>query len=564
MTNPNSGGPLQRPKGKIPGADIPLEHYLRMVIHRKWLILAVFLVVTAGTAVYAWLLPNIYTSYTTILVDPQKVPEFYVKSTVTGDVRNRISALSNEILSSTQLQKIIDTLGLYPEERKKLAREDVIAKMHRDISTTVVNDFAGNQDLQAFRIQYSGRDPRLVSQVASRLAGAFIDENAKNREQQADDTAKFIENQLDETRKLLETQEAKIKDFNLQHIGQLPEQQTAFIQVESQLQAQLQIETDALNNAQNRRKELVAALTQAPAKVVDMDPPGETTPAGPAAVNKPHAPGVDPLAAERAQLAALLTRYSVNHPDVVRLKHKIAQDEALAKAKAAATPVAVVVPSAVTPNAAPSSTTHSQEQTIAVADSGPHFNPVVQSQIHAVDEEIARHTQVQQGLNKQLAAYRARLDSIPVTQQELAALTRDYEISKARYSQLLDRRMTAETATELEVRQKGEKFDIIDPAVPAERPTSPVRWMIDLGGAVAGLVLGLLAALSTEFFGMAITDSQDVAEATGVGVLGVIPVIMTQSDQIIRRRRWIMGLASTMGAAVIAGVVLFLKLRNQA
>jgi len=565
MTIPNSAGPVLRPKAKTSGSEIPLEHYLRLIAYRKWIVVAVFLAVTAGTAVVAWLLPNIYVSYAEIVVDPQKVPDFYVRSTVTGDARNRISALANDILSANRLQKIIDNLNLYPKERKTLAREDVLAKMRKDIVTTVMSDFAGNQDLQAFKIQYSGQDPQLVAQVATKLADSFIEENLKNREAQASGTADFIENQLEKTRGLLETQESKIKDFNLKHIGQLPEQQTTMIQGMSQVQAQLQIENDAITSAQERKRELVASLAQPPARVVDMDPPGEIAPAGPAAASTPHAVAVDPIAADKAQLATLLTRYSVNHPDVVRLKHKIAQEEALAKAKAASSPVMVAIPPSTPAPAAASNPTvsHSPAQ-VAAADSAPHFNPVIQSQIRAVDDEIARHSETQQRLNKQLESYHARLDSIPVTQQELAELTRDYEISKARYSQLLDRKMSAETASQMESVMKGEQFSVVDPAVPAERPTSPVRWLIDLGGAVAGLVLGLLAALSTEFFGMAITDSQDVMEASGVGVLGVIPVIMTQSDRVVQRRRWIMGIASTVGAAVIAGVVLFLKFRNQA
>ena len=120
--------------------------------------IGVALAVSAGTAVVSHYLPNVYTSETVILVDPQKVPDSNVKSTDTGDVRNRLSTLSQQILSATRLQKIIETLNLYPEDRKTLAREDVIARMRSDISVQVVSDFGTSQDLQAFRITYSGKD----------------------------------------------------------------------------------------------------------------------------------------------------------------------------------------------------------------------------------------------------------------------------------------------------------------------------------------------------------------------------------------------------------------------
>src|SRR5579863_6150400 len=146
------------------------EHCLRLMFHRKWLILGVFVFVSAATVAFTSRLPNIYTSETVILVDPQKVPDNYVKATVSGDIRNRLGTLKQQILSATRLQKIIDSLNLYSTERKTMAREDVIAHMRSDISVSVVSDFGGAQDLQAFRIEYSGSDPQLVSQVTNELA----------------------------------------------------------------------------------------------------------------------------------------------------------------------------------------------------------------------------------------------------------------------------------------------------------------------------------------------------------------------------------------------------------
>src|SRR5438445_3243832 len=104
------------------GAVSP-EHYLRLIVHRKWLVLGTFVFVSAATYIVSSRLPNVYTSSTLILVDPQKVPESYVKATVTGDLRNRLGTLQQQILSATRLQKIIDALNLYPAERKTMARE---------------------------------------------------------------------------------------------------------------------------------------------------------------------------------------------------------------------------------------------------------------------------------------------------------------------------------------------------------------------------------------------------------------------------------------------------------
>ena len=149
MVNP--GGEVRK-IGKPQPSDsgmgqLPLEHYFRLLKHRMWLVLGVWLVVTGVTVVVARLLPDTYMSETLILVDPQKVPEAYVKSTITGDVRNRLSTLSQSILSTTNLQKIIDSLNLYPEEKKKMAREDILLQMRNDINVSVVSDFGADAGL---------------------------------------------------------------------------------------------------------------------------------------------------------------------------------------------------------------------------------------------------------------------------------------------------------------------------------------------------------------------------------------------------------------------------------
>src|SRR5215510_5757841 len=116
---------------KLASDGLSPEHYLRILLYRKWWVIAVFLAVSAGTALFSYRLPDVFRSETLILVDPQKIPEAYVKATVTGDIRNRLGTLSQQILSATRLQKIIDSLNLYSKERKELAREDVITRMRR-------------------------------------------------------------------------------------------------------------------------------------------------------------------------------------------------------------------------------------------------------------------------------------------------------------------------------------------------------------------------------------------------------------------------------------------------
>jgi polysaccharide biosynthesis transport protein len=511
------------------------------------LVLGVFAVVSAGTYVSASRLPNVYTSETLILVDPQKVPETYVRPTVTGDIRNRLGTLSQQILSTTRLQTIIDKFSLFPEERKTMAREDVIGMMRANIFVSVVSDFGANGDLQAFRIKYSGAEPHNVAQVTNELASLFIEENLKAREQQATGTTEFLGNQLQETRKTLEEQEAKLKQFKLQHIGEMPEQQVATLQALGQLQAQLQSETDALNRAEQQKANLESLVAQSSVPIMDMDdysaPRIEAPAAAPATRN---APG-NKLTAMRAQLEALLSRYTPKHPEVVKLKHLIEQEEAKTRETAASAALPVPAPAPSSPPVPAPPTPKTMRPPIAIV------NPVLRTQLQLLDEEIAKHRDERQRLAKQTAAYQAKLEAIPVREQEMTDMVRDYEMSKGHYARLLDNQLSAETATELEIRQKGERFSILDPAQPAERPSSPKRGLINGAGSLGGLALGLMLALCTEVLGLTISSAEQVQEISGFPMLEIIPIIETGADRRRRKKRLILALAS--GAVVTTAAV---------
>jgi uncharacterized protein involved in exopolysaccharide biosynthesis len=131
-------------------------------------------------------------------------------------------------------------------------------------------------------------------------------------------------------------------------------------------------------------------------------------------------------------------------------------------------------------------------------------------------------------------------------------------MSKTHYSQLLNEDLSAQTAGQMETRSKGEQFTVLDPAMPADKdkPARPNRALIDGGGALGGLVLALLAALASELLGMSITEAQDVTDACGINVLGMIPVILTESDRRKRRRRWIVTAASATFAALAVSAIL--------
>jgi polysaccharide chain length determinant protein (PEP-CTERM system associated) len=421
--------------------------------------------------------------------------------------------------------------------------EVVIDRMRRDTTVAVVSEFGtrrAEEDLQAFRISYSGTEPRLVAQVTNELASLFIEENLKARERAAIGTTGFMQEQLTETEKSLEELETRLRDFKLKHVGEMPDQQAANLQILGQLQSRLQIQVDAQNRAQQQRSYLQAMLdSQLAADAAAKNPDGsDSTPDN-------SAEEAAQIAAEQ-RLAQLTGRYGEQHPDVIRLKREIEEmrpviEKAVAaeqtrKAREAATAAASATGQIVPEGASPAAK--------------------LQAQIAALDDEIANQKKSQAEVMKSIADYQRRVEAVPIREQEMADLARQYDMSKKHYGDLLAKKLSAEEAAQLEVRQKGEKFMILDPAQVPEKPSSPNRLMINAAGSVAGLGLGLALALASEFLGFSITISQQLIAATGVPVLGVIPIIYTHGDR-LRRRRWaIAGAATGVMVVLVAGALL--------
>src|SRR5580700_2510808 len=196
----------------------------RMLWKSKTLIglIWIFLGLLAGAGVS--MIPAVYRAEAVILVDGQKVPERYVASTANADVQDRLATISQQILATNRLQKIIDTFHLYQRERARLPQEEIIEKMRKDTKITLERGWSQDRT-SAFRIAYQGRDPATVADVANQIGNLFIEENLRTRENHAEGTSEFIEEQLQQAKKTLTDLEGHVEEYKLSHKGELPEQE---------------------------------------------------------------------------------------------------------------------------------------------------------------------------------------------------------------------------------------------------------------------------------------------------------------------------------------------------
>jgi polysaccharide chain length determinant protein (PEP-CTERM system associated) len=493
------------------------------------MILVPFAVLALGTAAVAWRLPNKYRSETTILVVPQRVPESYVRSTVTMRLEDRLEAIKQQTLSRTRLERIIQEFNLYPAVRRYATMEDVVQRFRLDV---VVQAVKGD----AFKVSFVSPDPQIAMKVTERLATAFIDESLTDRAVLAESTTSFLQTQLEDARRRLEAHEKQLADYKRQHIGELPTERESNLQMLSNLQLQLQALGEALNRDRDRRfvlERTLTDLTETPAPV-----PATATSAG----QDPTAPTASSATAQleiaRAQLRALELRLRPEHPDIVRLKRVIRELEAKAQAEANEKPASSGL-------AARPTTPEEAARTARIKST--------QLELVALDRQIAEKQNDEKRIQGEMAKYQQRVEATPTRESELTGLTRDYDTLLHNYTSLLSKQEDSKVAANLERRQIGEQFRMIDPPRLPEKPFSPNRLLIDLAGALAGLGIGVGLVAFREYRDTSFSTDEEVVRLLSLPVVAVIPVMLTRSE-IKKRRRTVWAAAATATTVVVAAV----------
>jgi polysaccharide chain length determinant protein (PEP-CTERM system associated) len=482
---------------------------------------------------------KVYRTSATIIVVPQRVPESYVRSTITGDVDERIRGIWQEITSRTNLELIIQQFNLYPEARERLPMETVVEVMRQNIEI----DSPRAASTNAFILSYNGKDPVLISKVTNALANMFIEENLKLREAQAKGTAEFLGQELETVYQDLREREESLKKYKTEHMGELPEQGQTSLAMLGRLQEQRETTQESIRRAEDRKLLLQRQLAEEEANL-------RTGGGGVPAADQGNARSEQaPMTLDglRERLKDLRSRYTEFHPDIIALSNLIAKLEkeqglrqALLDTGSGAEP----------------------EEAATETEPGVPQNAVtvgLRYQLKSLDLELDAMKMDGEKVRSQMAEYQKRIENIPKREQELIDLTRDYDNLRRTYESLLSRKIEAEQAAALERRQKGEQFRVIDPARIPETPFKPnvkkilaMVLMLAAGGG-AGL------ALAREFLSKSFYDPEDVTKSLDLPVVACMPLLLTGRE---RRVKQVKTLAMTAAAVVcysgVAGLLFVL------
>jgi polysaccharide chain length determinant protein (PEP-CTERM system associated) len=501
-----------------PTGDLDFSKLLSGVYRHKGLVFAVGLVVFMLTGYLAATLPNVYRSSTLILITPQRIPGNIVMPTITSSVTDRINAITQEILSRTRLESIIKEFGLY-QSGSAVTMEDRVGNFRSNIRLDIRRN-------DAFQISFDSGNPETAMKVANRLASLFIEQNLQVREQQAIGTTNFINSETERLRKELEEQEALVTHYKVNNRFELPDQLDANLRTVEQLRSELKGNMATVASMQERLGSLQKQLLEASVPIIAMTKSGDGE-------TKINLPSNQKLQIRQRELDSLLIRYSERHPDVMRLRTEIANLEKeldIEKSKGKNTAMG----------------SHTTENPL---------KQIIEEQIGSLKASIKAIETSNNELRNSIAVLQKRVENTPLRGIELTKVTRTYDITLRKYQDLLAKGLESQLSENLEKKQKGEQFQVIDPANLPLAPLKPNRPLILLGGLAAGIIGGLGAAFIWDLLDRSLKNGDDLSSFVDLPILATIPTIVTRGAVLERRRaQGILGV-STLGVLAV-GLVL--------
>lgn len=496
------------------------EQILEIIIKRHWFIIIPFCLSMIIGTILVVKLPRMYESKTVILVQPQKVPSNIVQDIVSSDLNARISTLSQQILSRSNLEKIIEDFKLYSGPKyEKMYLEKKVENLQKRISVRVTQ--GGGRDADSFSISFRGPEPEKVMQVTSSLASSFIDENLKIRESQAIGTNTFLEDELETMRKRLMVTEQMLKNYRETNMGGLPEQLNSNLSILSSLNERLTSIQTQIIDARSRLSNL---------RNTDFEP-------SPSSISRPietRETGTQTLEQMKEQLEVYKNRYTDNHPDVIRLKKRISDFEEQMKKEGKNKIVS------------PESDRNNR----------PQLNQTFVQQRQNIRNEIARLELERDDIIKQIAVYKKRVEDTPKREQELQTLERDYDNINQTYNSLLGRQLEAQIAVNMEKKQKGEQFRILDPARLPQGPVYPNLKILFLLIMVSGLGVGGGLVVLLEIFDSSFKEPEEIESFLNLPVLATLPTVMSESETRRNRKKIMISLAGVFVSCVLFAIFL--------
>ena len=492
-----------------------LYPYWEIVKRRKWWIIIPFMVVILAGTTYMYTAPKIYKASTLILVEAQRVPESYVKPTITQNLESRLHTISQQIHSRTYLEKVIQRYDLYLERdpkdgegiRASLARawkklpfvsegeasqgkqesgRSLYSKV--DMLRKRINVNLRGKNNRAFEIAFQWHDPQVAARVSNAIASQFIEQNLKVREEMAMGTTSFLSTEVRQLLNQLEKKERELESFRERNMGMLPEQLESNLNILNQLK-------DEQNNLEKRidmEKQQAMFLREQ----MNSGSGSELAQSGEGGGSMENE-----IALLKNRLEALRSKYTQKHPDVVALERRL-REKLQARGEQG--------------SEGDADEDALQEYVNQASGSLERHLAQTRARIKRYENQLAE-------VRERIKDYQHRVERTPKVEMQLKDLQRNYQTVQKRYQDMLAKKLDAQMAEELEKRQKGEQFRVIDSAIPPETPFKPDMRKLGLMTLLLGLGFGGGLSYLRESLDPAFYSAEDAESQLGRKVIATLP-----------------------------------------
>jgi polysaccharide chain length determinant protein (PEP-CTERM system associated) len=464
---------------------------------RKWSIVIPAVTVFIVAVVVAFALPPVYRSESTILIEDQEVPRDFVSTTVTSFADQRLQTINQRIMGSTKLIEIINRFGLYPELKKKWTTEEIVAKLRKDIklktiSADVIDPRSGQprQATIAFSLSYEGKNPAVVQRVANELASLYLEENLSVRTRQSQGTTKFMEDEMKNIQAQMKEIDARISGYKQKNVNTLPELAHVNLSSLDTTEREIVNLNYQLRTLQERESSTESQLSSMPTDAASQDKAR--------------------LSELRVRLVELKSRFTDEHPDVIKTRSELAELMKQLRATGQDT-----------------------------ADNKPD-NPAyisLANQLASVRSEIASTKRQIESSIKKRDEFRQRLAATPGVEEGYKGILMQRNNLQQKFDDLSRKFMEATVSGGLEKEQKGERFTLIDAARLPEKPFKPNVPAIILIGLVLGIGCGGALAAINEQSDDTVRVPEVLVRATSYPVLACIPEIVTWQELLLQKKK---------------------------
>lgn len=533
--------------------QIDLQAIKGIIRRQKLLFLVTFLAIFTLSIIIAFVLPPVYRSQSTILIEEQQIPQEFVRTTITSYVEERLQVITQQILSRPRLLEIIKQFNLYPDMKDRYTTEEIVKKMRDAISFEMINTDVTDRRTGrpttatiAFTLSYEGKNPATVQKVTNKLTSLYLEANLKTREQRASNITTFLKQELDNLKNKIDEKESKISQFKQLHGQELPEYRTINMQALSRLNQRLDQISMQIRSQQERKIYLEGQLAHVDPLLPVVTDEGKT-------VMNPR----ERLKYLRLQLISLQSRLSDKHPDIKKMKSEIAELEAkvgktndstgkIKQLKSSETRLAVlkgklgpkhpdVIKLEKEIRLLKSQVANLKAETTVnkLSEKKPE-NPAyinLKTQIASAEMEISSLIREQRQLQEKINHYQQLLDNAPLVEKEYNDLIRDQQADQGKYQEIMDKLLEAKVSQGMEESQQAEHFTIIDPALTPERPAKPNRLAIVLIGFVLSLGAGVGLSAVRESLNDTIKTEDELGRLTGLPVFTSIPMMVSDAER---------------------------------